>query len=161
MVMAQWGEMTWGVSPEQIAFLESFTASYGVEVNTNADKDGNSPTEKVAQKLVEFSLSTTYMVETGTRDVRGVVNRWSGLVGKVHPLIIGIAAFGPGNMMLMSVSVSNVRLTADGTMKAATIDLQFKEYSEDDKSYYIAPEGSAVNISCSYADRENKKTLSI
>lgn len=130
MTMAYWNGMTWGVSSKEIAFLESLTTSFSIETSTNADKEGKSPTESVARSLVEFSLSTTYRVETGTRDIRGVINSWKALVGTTGPLVIGGSTFGPDRMQLQDVGVSNLRLNASGVMLAVTLSFKFKEFSE-------------------------------
>lgn len=161
MVMAYWNGMTWGVSSQQIAFLESLSTSFSVNTSTNADKEGKSPTERVAKNLVEFSLSTTYRVETGTKDIRAVINRWTNLVGKADSFVIGNQIFGPDKMQLMSVDVSDVRLTANGVMMSAKLAFKFKEYSEDGESHYTAPSGSAVNIGPTPSEKESRKPLVI
>lgn len=128
MVMAYWNGMTWGVSNKEIAFLESFTTAFSIETDTNADKEGNSPTENVAHSLIEFTLSTTYRVETGTKDIRKKIEAWKALVGKAAPLVIGGATFGPDKVQLQSVGVSNCDINAAGVMRGVTLSFKFKEF---------------------------------
>ena len=139
MAMAYWNGMTWGVSRKQIAYLESLTTSFSIETNTNADKEGKSPTEEVANSLIEISLDTTYRVETGTRDVRGMIETWRNLVGKTGPLIIGSSAFGPDKLQLQKVGVSEVQIDATGYIRAVKLSFNFKEYSESDSGVSTTP----------------------
>lgn len=170
MTMAYWNGMTWGVSSKEIAFLESLTTAFGIETSTNADKEGKSPTEQVARSLVEFSLSTTYRVETGTRDIRGMINSWESLVGKTGPLVIGGSTFGPDRMQLQNVGVSNVQLSASGAMRAVTLSFKFKEYAEPEsgvkstskakaKSTSAKIKTTAVNRRPSASTKAAKKTV--
>lgn len=186
MTMAYWNGMTWGVSNKQIAFLESFTTSFGIETKTNADKDGESPTEQVAKSLVEFSFNTTYRVETGTRDIRGTIDAWRSRVGKTGPLIIGNSTFGPDKMQLQSVDVSDLRVDASGVMRAVTLGFKFKEFAETESGVTTSTspsqsatassgvtasatstfkpsriQNSAVNIGAAKRDRDSKKTVNI
>ncbi len=131
MTMAYWNGMTWKVSEKEITYLESLTTAFSIETSTNADKEGKSATEQVANSLIEISLNTTYRVETGTRDVRGTMNAWKRLVGKTGPLVIGGSTFGPDKVQLQSVGVSNVQLDSRGTMRAVTLSFKFKEFVEE------------------------------
>lgn len=126
MTMAYWRNMKWGVSRSEITFLEALTTGISLDEETN---------EKEPQ---EISFKTTYRVETGTSNVRGVVDKWKDLVGRKDSIIIGSKVFGPLNMKLIKVSVSDVSLSANGTWRSATLSFTFKE-----------DRGSAVNISTS------------
>lgn len=56
MTMAYWNGMTWGVSPQEIAFLDKLVTGYSYQTSTNADKEGESPTEDVGMKDMEISF---------------------------------------------------------------------------------------------------------
>lgn len=167
MTMAYWNGMTWGVSEKEIAFLESLTTAFSLETKTNADKDGNSPTETIAPSLVEFSMNTTYRVETGTRDILGKINAWKALVGKTGSLVIGGSIFGPDKMQLWSVGVSNLRMDANGVMREVTLAFKFKEYGSGSggAAKGVSTDGTgtfkytAVNTRPSAAEKEANKTV--
>lgn len=162
MTMAYWNGMTWGVSNKEIAFLESFATAFSIETDTNADKEGKSPTEKVANSLIEFSLSTTYRVETGTRDIRKKIESWRSLVGKAAPLVIGGATFGPDKVQLQSVGVSNCEISASGVMRGVTLSFKFKEFQEAKRGVKTTSKNSkitAVNMRPSAQDKAAKKTV--
>lgn len=173
MAMAYWNGMTWGVSTKEIAFLESFTTSFGIETSTNADKEGESPTEKVAKSLVEFSMSTTYQVETGTTDVLGKIEEWKKQIGKAAPLILGSKIFGPEKVQLQNVGVSNTRISPNGVLYGATLTFSFKEMAEEKTSGVTTTTSgsggssasgsrassrpSAKNVTASSSDKASKK----
>ena len=162
MIMAYWNGMTWGVSSKEIAFLESFATAFSIETDTNADKEGNSPTETVAHSLIEFSLSTTYRVETGTKDIRQKIESWRKLVGKAAPLVIGGATFGPDKVQLQSVGVSNCDINASGVMRGVTLSFKFKEFkgtAESGVSGGSSTNITAVNMRPSANDKAEKKTV--
>lgn len=166
MAMAYWNGMTWGVSNKEIAFMESLTTAFSLETKTNADKDGNSPTETVAPSLVEISLNTTYRVETGTRDIHGKINAWKALVGKTSSLVIGGSIFGPDKMQLQSVGVSNLRVDAKGVMREVTLSLKFKEYGSGSAKGTSSKDSgtgtfkyTAVNTRPSAEEKEANKTV--
>lgn len=144
--MAYWRGMTWGVSTKEIAYLESLTTVFAIETQTNADKEGESPTETVAPSLIEFSMNTTYRVETGTKDIRRKIEQWKALVGKSGPLIIGGATFGPDNVQLQSVGVSNLEIDARGRMRAVNLAFKFKEVSITTKGAIQSITGISRNV---------------
>lgn len=162
--MAYWNGMTWGVSNKEIAFLDKLVTGYAFQTQTNADKDGASPTENVGMKDMEISFTTTYRVETGTLDIRGIINKWGSLVGKAAPLIIGGATFGPPRMQLQEANVTETRLDAKGVFRAATISFKFIEYKENKSSGKKTTTGStnsAVSVGASAEDKKSKKTVKV
>ena len=59
MIMAYWNGMRWEVSGRQIAYLESLTTAYSIDTDTNADKEGQKPTESVgAVSYTHLTLPT-------------------------------------------------------------------------------------------------------
>lgn len=172
-IMAYWNGMTWGVSTKEIAFLESLTTSFGIETSTNADKEGNSPTETVAKSLMEFSLSTTYNVETGTTDVLRKINEWKQRVGKTAPLILGNSGvFGPEKLQLQTVDLSNMRISPNGIIRGVTMTFKFKEFDDGttsrgvttsriDTSSLKSSRPSAKGVTASSSDKASKKTVTI
>lgn len=131
MIMAYWNNMKWEVSSKNVAYLEALTTAYSIDTDTNADKEGKKPTEQIGKSLMEISFNTTYRVETGTSDIRGMLKQWESLLGKTAPLIIGSEIFGPDKMQLQSVSVSNIEISPKGVMRAATCSFKLKEFAEE------------------------------
>lgn len=161
-MMAYWNGMTWGVSNQEVAFLDKLVTGYSFQTQTNADKDGESPTENVGMKDMEISFTTTYRVETGTLDIRGMINKWGSLVGKAAPLIIGGATFGPERMQLNEVNVTETRLDAKGVFRAATLSFKFVEYKENQSSgKTTGSTNSAVSVGASADDKKSKKTVKV
>ena len=159
MIMAYWNGMTWGVSDQEIAFLESLTS--GCSINSDSSE----------KELQQITLSTTYRIETGTSNIRGIISQWESLVGKIAPIIIGSAVFGPQKMQLQKVDESNIVLSAEGVMRSVTLAFTFKEYkgssaasgSSVTKEQYIASlknKKTALNIGATSGDKQEKKTVS-
>lgn len=166
-MIAYWNGMTWECSPDRITRPESIATAYSMKTETNADKEGTSPTETVGLNEEEVSLSTTYRIETGTSDIAGMIDSWKALVGKAAPLIIGNRIFGADKMQLQSVSVSDISLRANGRFSAATLGFKFKEYIEEpvvasvNQTRGSGAGTSAVSVGASAADKASKKTSSI
>ena len=166
MVMAYWNGMTWECSPNVITYLESLSTSYSMKTDTNADKEGNAPTEQVVLADEEISLSTTYRVETGTGNIKEIINQWKAMIGMAAPLIIGSELFGPDNVQLQSVSVGSISMRPNGIFTAAKLSFKFKEFREEvgeiDDSGVGAVNGaaSAVSVRASGTDRASKKRWS-
>lgn len=173
--------MIWECSPSQITRLESLSTSFSMQTETNADKEGVSPTETVGLNEIEISLSTTYRIETGTADIKGMISVWKSQIGKAAPLIIGSEIFGPDKVQLQSVGVSNVQMRANGFFTAATLAFTFKEYIEEPVIASVSGTrgsaadgpaggaglsgvvgvGSAALIGATAADKVSKKTVVI
>ena len=172
MIMAYWNGMTWEVSSKQIAYLESLTTAYSIDTDTNADKEGQKPTESIGLSLMEVAFNTTYRIETGTSDIKSVLEKWKSMIGVAAPLIIGNAIFGPDKMQMQSVSVSNVELSPKGIIRAATCAFKLKEFAEEPagtkkksssntSSSSTATNTTAITVGASHSDKASKKTVSI
>ena len=157
MTMAYWGGMTWGVSSREIAFLEALTTGYSINSDNNE------------RELQQMSFSTTYRVETGTSNIRGIISQWESRVGKIAPIVIGSAVFGPQKMQLQKVDASNVGLDARGQIRSATLSFTFQEYrsssssnSSATKAQYLESlktKNTALNIGATSSDKNEKKTV--
>lgn len=165
-MIAYWNGMTWECSPSMISRLDSLSTSFSMQTETNADKEGVSPTETVGLNAIEISLSTTYRIETGTHDIKGIISAWKFKVGEAAPLIIGSEIFGPDKVQLQSVSVSNVQMRKNGFFTAATLNFKFKEYIEEPVVASVSKavgvnSNSAVSVGASASDKASKKTMLI
>lgn len=146
MAMACWNGINWECNANVITYLESLTTSFNMDTENNADKEGKSPTEVVGISPVEVSFSTTYRVETGTHDIKGIINMWKSMIGAAAPLIIGTEVFGADMMQLQSVSFSNIDVRNDGTIRAATVSFKFKEYIKNIKKAAVTSTKSSTSI---------------
>ena len=165
-MIAYWNGMTWECSPSLISRPDSLSTTFSMQTETNADKEGASPTETVGLNAIEVSLSTTYRIETGTSNIKSVIAEWKSQIGKAAPLIIGSEIFGPDKMQLQSVNVSNVSIRPNGLFSAATLDFKFKEYIEEPVVATVSDTrgtaaGSAVSVGATASDKASKKTVSI
>ncbi len=153
--------MEWECSPNVITYLESLSTSYSMKTDTNADKEGNSPTEQVALSDEEISLSTTYRIETGASNIKEIIGQWKAMIGLAAPLIVGDELFGPDNVQLQSVSVGNISMRPDGMFTAVTLSFKFKEFREDveeiNSKAGLESGDSAVSVRASKTDRAAKK----
>ena len=153
--------MEWECSPNVITYLESLSTSYSMKTDTNADKEGNSPTEQVALSDEEISLSTTYRIETGASNIKEIIGQWKAMIGLAAPLIVGDELFGPDNVQLQSVSVGNISMRPDGMFTAAPLSFKFKEFREDveeiNNKAGLESGDSAVSVRASKTDRAAKK----
>lgn len=166
--MAYWNGMTWGVSMSEVAFLDKLVTGYSYQTQTNADKDGESPTENVGMKDMEISFTTTYRVETGTPDIRGKIQQWGSMVGQAAPLIIGGSVFGPDKMQLQDVSITETTIDARGVFRAAVISFKFVEYKEKAESGTTSSSSdsggsgeTAVSVGASSSSKKTKKTVTM
>lgn len=164
MAMASWNGYSWECNGNVLSYLESLTTSFAIETQSNADKDGKSPTETVGLSPVEVSFTTTYRVETGTKDVRGIMNAWKEMIGKAAPLIIGDEVFGADMMQLQSVSFSDIGIRSDGFIRACTVSFKFKEYVEKKKKVKAETKAgssmnsTALNVGPSTKEKAKRKT---
>ena len=167
-MIAYWNGMTWECSPSEISRMDSLSTSFSMQTETNADKEGVSPTETVGLDEIEISLSTTYRIETGTSNIKGIIAEWKSKIGNAAPLIIGSEIFGPDKVQLQSVSISNVQMRQNGLFTAATLGFKFKEYIEEPVVASVSKSsgsrtktGSAVAVGASTYDKKARKIMSI
>ncbi|MDO5574441.1 MAG: hypothetical protein Q4G60_10755 [bacterium] len=162
MAQAQWGSKVWQISRSGIRRLDGLKTGYAMQTETNADKDGESPTQEVGYELQSVSFSTSYNMTTGTQDVRREFESWKSLVGKANPLYIGGAKFGPDKLQLISVDLGDNYIDENGLMRWADVSFSFKEYAEEIQSIsYSGDANSAVYVTATKADKASKKTLTI
>lgn len=158
MTMAKWNGMKWGVSKKEIACLEGLSTGYSINDEGKAEPQS-------------ISLSTTYRVETGTKNIRKKMSEWESLLGKYDVLLIGGSKFGPKKLQLKSINVSDVHINAHGDMRSATLSFTFQEY-ESTKSGVATTKKTSGNtttkktsgktglyVGASADDKKKKKTV--
>lgn len=123
---ALWGSKGFLVSPSKVVPLNNLTTSFSIKEDKGNDTNDSSSTNKKGLELQTVSLSTVYVRGAGV-DPRGQISEWKNLVGKSYPLYIGGKRFGPKNLMLKSVNVSEVLLSNTGKFLKCAITLSFEE----------------------------------
>lgn len=127
---ALWGPKGFIVSPSKIVPLMNLATSFSVKTDKGNDTSGTSTTNTLGRELQSVSLSTLYVRGAGV-DPRGQIAEWEALVGKSHTLYIEGQRFGPTNLMLKSVDVSDILLSNTGKFLQCAIALKFEEYSTE------------------------------
>lgn len=175
VIMAEWNGMEWTVNPTLVKHLGDVSASLELETETNDDKEGSAPTKTMNLKDQEFEFD--YMV-TGYAgvDVRDEYEAWTDLVGQYAPFYLAGRRFGPANVQLTKVALSEGQINDFGELFAGKISVSFTEYAPEaakdketantssSKSSTAALQTakssatSAANVTASAADKAAKKT---
>lgn len=176
-IMAQWNGMAWEVSSRRIAALNGITASVELDTENSDDKAGSPATTTKALKLQTFNFDYTLAIVAGC-DVRGEYESWCGLVGQYAPFYLGGRRFGPANLQLTSVNLSDTTLDDYGRIIKGKIAITLTEYAEEASGKKASsgkskkttseavsavsttgtgPRLSAVNVGASSWDKASKK----
>ena len=130
MVQAEWNGISWEVSPSRVTGISSLSTSRSVSVERNEDKEGEPATQTVAYDLQTLDIEYPVAKSAG-EDPRSAYGRWWGLLGVYAPFYLNGRQFLACDMMLKSVSLSDVSLSSDGDILTDKIKLSFEEYAED------------------------------
>ena len=123
-VQAQWSDRQFKITSNQLKMLDSFGASYKIKKKT----DGTTNKTKLdGHELQSFSLSYTVSPQTGVNPLNEYITMRTYL-GKVGPLLVENALFGPSYLMLERVALSANLISPTGTILSGTITLDLKEY---------------------------------
>ena len=132
-VMAQWNGMTWEVSSNRIAALNSVSASVKLDTENNDDKAGSPSTNTKALELQSFSFDYDLASVAGG-DVLGEFEAWTSLVGEYAPFYLAGRRFGPENLQLTEVSLGSTTLNDFGEIIKGKISISLTEYAEEASS---------------------------
>ena len=108
-VMASWNGKTWGVSSQRIAALNGVSSSVELDTENSDDKAGSPATKTKALKLQSMSFDFDLASAVGG-DARGEFESWTSLVGQYAPFFLAGRRFGPANLQLTGVSLSDTTL---------------------------------------------------
>ena len=108
-VMASWNGKTWGVSSQRIAALNGVSSSVEPDTENSDDKAGSPATKTKALKLQSMSFDFDLASAVGG-DARGEFESWTSLVGQYAPFYLAGRRFGPANLQLTGVSLSDTTL---------------------------------------------------
>lgn len=178
-IMAQWNGMAWEVSSRRVAALNGVTASVELDTENNDDKAGSPATSTKALKLQNFNFDYTLAMVAGC-DVRSEYEAWCSLVGQYAPFYLAGRRFGPANLQLTAVNLSDTILDDFGRILTGKIAISLTEYAEEASgkkasaggggskkstsagvsSSGTGPRLSAVNVGASSADKAARKPTS-
>ena len=150
-VMASWNGKTWGVSSQRIAALNGVSSSVELDTENSDDKAGSPATKTKALKLQSMSFDFDLAAAVGC-DVRSEYESWTALVGQYAPFYLAGRRFGPANLQLTGVSLSDTKLDNLGRIgsssKSAAGIATYKE---------LGISSSAVNVGASSSAKASKK----
>ena len=128
-VMASWNVKTWGVSSQRIAALNGVSSSVELDTENSDDKAGSPATKTKALKLQSMSFDFDLAAAVGC-DVRSEYESWTALVGQYAPFYLAGRRFGPANLQLTGVSLSDTTLDNFGRILKGKITINLTEYAE-------------------------------
>lgn len=132
-IMAKWGPKSWEVSSQKIAALNGISASLELDTENTDDKAGSPATKTKALKLQKFSFDFDLATVAGC-DVRSEYESWEALVGQYAPFYLAGRRFGPENVQLTGVSLSNTTIDNFGRILMGRITVTLTEYAEEASS---------------------------
>lgn len=132
-VMASWNGKTWGVSSQRIAALNGVSSSVELDTENSDDKAGSPATKTKALKLQSMSFDFDLAAAVGC-DVRSEYESWTALVGQYAPFYLAGRRFGPANLQLTAVSLSDTKLDNLGRILTGKITIKLTEYAEEASS---------------------------
>ena len=127
-VMASWNGKTWGVSSQRIAALNGVSHSVELDTENSDDKAGSPATKTKALKLQSMSFDFDLAAAVGC-DVRSEYESWTALVGQYAPFYLAGRRFGPANLQLTGVSLSDTKLDNLGRILTGKITIKLTEYA--------------------------------
>ena len=174
-VMASWNGKTWGVSSQRIAALNGISHSVELDTENSDDKAGSPATKTKALKLQSMSFDFDLAAAVGC-DVRSEYESWTALVGQYAPFYLGGTRFGPANLQLTGVSLSDTTVDNLGRILKGKITINLTEYAEEASSKKatagsstggssspagvssgVGPRLSALTVGASSSDKAAKK----
>lgn len=132
-VMASWNGKTWGVSSQRIAALNGVSSSVELDTENTDDKAGSPATKTKALKLQSMSIDFVLASAVGS-DVRSEYEAWTEMVGQYAPFYLAGRRFGPANLQLTGVSLSDTTLDNLGRILKGKITINLTEYAEEASS---------------------------
>ena len=145
-VMASWNGKTWGVSSQRIAALNGVSSSVELDTENSDDKAGSPATKTKALKLQSMSFDFDLASAVGG-DARGEFESWTSLVGQYAPFYLAGRRFGPANLQLTGVSLSDTTLDNLGRILKGKITINLTEYAEEASSKKAGAGGSSKSSS--------------
>lgn len=163
--MAEWKGKTFEVSNRKIVALENLSTS--VKLSTKSQESENGIAALQIEGFEAQALSFDFVVaDVVGVDVRAEYEKWCSLVGQIAPFYLSGSVFGPDNLLLTEVGISDVVLDDFGRMRKATIALSFQEWdgvgtgAKIRASQYVQI-NSALSIGASSFAKQERSILKI
>lgn len=132
-IMAKWGPKSWEVSSQKVAALNGVSASVELDTENSDDKAGSPATKTKALKLQTFNFDFDLAAVVGS-DVRSEFESWTALIGQYAPFYLAGRRFGPANVQLTAVNLSDTTLDNFGRILKGKIAIALTEYAEEASS---------------------------
>ena len=145
---AKWGSKGFIVGPGKVVPLSNLSTSVELKSESNNDTSGTPPTNTRGRELQTITLETTYLAAAGV-DPRGQIEEWQSLIGEKNSLYIQGRRFGPKQMQLTRVDVSNVVFSNGGAFLSADVAITLVEYVPPNTAVSAKSGGSAYKSSTS------------
>lgn len=172
-VMAKWSSKSWEVSSRRVAALNGISAGVKLNTENSDDKAGSPATKTKALELQTMNFDFDLATVAGC-DVREEYESWTALVGQFAPFFLAGRRFGPANMLLTAVNLSDTTLDDFGRILKGKISITLAEYAEEASSKKastggksgsgaagvsagVGPRLSAVSVGASSSDKSAKK----
>ena len=152
-IMASWGGMLWGVTPQMVKTLEGLSFSYTQVADENSSTEDKKTTNERGTELFPLTFTTTLHSGAGVK-IESEIATWKKLVTKTDYFYLNGKKLGP-KLQLRKVAVSDVKLDDFGRMRLATLSFEFKEY--DSKTSSVKGT-SALQTLLSAEAKSQKKT---
>ena len=132
-VMAQWNSKKWEVSNRKIVALNGLSAGVKLNTENSDDKAGSPATKTKALELQSMTFDFDVAAAAGC-DARYEYESWTALVGQYAPFILAGRRFGPANLLLTGVQLSDTTLDNLGRILKGKITINLSEYAEEASS---------------------------
>lgn len=129
-LIAKWNGIEWEVSQNKIAAPNGISTGVELDTSTNSDAEGSPPQNTKALKPQKFNIEYSVAYAVGT-DPRAEYDKCVEKIGEYAPFFLGGKRFGPENVQLVSVNISDATLNDKGVIVAATISLSFTEWAPE------------------------------
>lgn len=146
-----WGPIKLSVSEEKgVMGLNSFSTSLKLNTEMNDDKAGkpkvNTQTLELQQVSFDYSLNAYFLKGT---TIEKEYSNWEKNIAKHHPLYLNGKQFGPKELQLVEVQLSDSRIDDWGRFLYAKIAITLQEY---------APEKSKSKKTASTKNKSSKQS---
>lgn len=132
-VMAKWSSKSWEVSSRRVAALNGISAGVKLNTENSDDKAGSPATKTKALELQSMNFDFDLAMVAGC-DVREEYESWTALVGQYAPFFLAGRIFGPANLQLTEVNLSDTTLDDFGRILKGKISITLTEYAEEASS---------------------------
>ena len=155
MKQAEWNNITWGTSENQIAYIKSFKISQ--KLKTEEQESQSSGNKTVVKSLEPETLSISYSTGFSVGlDSRGEFEILKKCAGMLDLFILNGKQVSKNRFTLNEIELSNTVLDNQGQILAGDINLSF---SSDDKPSSKGGKGTKTNTKTTTAKKKSSFSL--